>query len=505
MSLNAAIKQELIEAVSKYYADPYGFIMFAFEWGEGELHGFDGPDQWQIDVMNDVRDAVMDRKFDGVNPVAPIMTAVSSGHGIGKSALSAWLTLWVMSTRPHSKGVITANTGDQLRTKTLAELAKWHKRCITRDWFQMNTMSISHKLFPETWRVDAQTSREENSEAFAGLHCADSTPWYLFDEASAIPEKIWEVSKGGLTDGEPMHFAFGNPTRRSGSFYDCFGRQKHRWITRQIDSRTAKMTNKRLIQEWMDDYGEDSDFFRVRVRGMFPKGGDMQLIPSDEVNKAMKRGSGRYLGNDPLICGIDLARGGDDDCMIHFRRGKDAKSEKTYRIPGEVSRNSMRVVSLITTALDTHKPDVTFLDETGLGGPIVDRLNQLGYHVVGINFGGDADDKTKYVNKSAEMWWRCRQWIMDGGALPDEPQLELELTGREYGHNDKDQLVLERKKDMKNRIGCSPDWADAIALTFAQLVPPRQEERGELDYDVYRRANSDNIDYNPLDNLDNSY
>lgn len=227
----------------------------------------------------------------------------------------------------------------------------------------MNAMSIVHRAYPDSWRVDAQTCREENSEAFAGLHAADSTPWYLFDEASAIPERIWEVAKGGLTDGEPMHICFGNPTRNSGSFYECFRKNSHRWITRQIDSRTAKMTNKRLIQTWIEDFGEDSDFVKVRVRGMFPHGGDMQFIPSDVVYDAMRRGSGAYLGDDPLICGIDMARGGDDNCMIQFRRGKDAKSEKVYKIPGEKSRDSMKVVSLLTMILDRHLPDVTFMDK----------------------------------------------------------------------------------------------------------------------------------------------
>ena len=171
-----------------------------------------------------------------------------------------------MSTRPDSKGVVTANTGDQLKTKTMSEVSKWRSRCITGHWFQMNAMSIVHRAYPDSWRVDAQTCREENSEAFAGLHAADSTPWYLFDEASAIPEKIWEVAKGGLTDGEPMHICFGNPTRNNGSFYECFRKNSHRWITRQIDSRKAKMTNKRLIEQWIEDFGEDSDFVRVGDR-----------------------------------------------------------------------------------------------------------------------------------------------------------------------------------------------------------------------------------------------
>lgn len=493
------VELQLAEAIGDFYADPLGFVMFAFEWGTGDLLGFDGPDEWQRDILIEIGEAVKQRKFDGIAPVDPIQVAVSSGHGIGKSALSAWITLWIMSTRPHSKGVITANTGDQLRTKTMSELAKWKKRCITGHWFDMNTMSLSHKSHGETWRVDAQTSREENAEAFAGLHCADSTPWYLFDESSGIPEKIWEVAEGGKTDGEPMHFAFGNPTRNSGSFKQCFGSQKHRWITRYIDSRTAKMTNKAQIQRWIDDYGEDSDFVRVRVRGLFPRAGDMQFIPSESVFDAMKRGPGRYLGDDPLICGIDLARGGNDNCRISFRRGRDAKSEKSYIIPGEKSRDSMKVVSLICTVLERHKPDVAFVDETGLGGPIADRLVQLGFHAVGVNFGAEADDKRKYRNKSAEMWWRMREWLMNGGSIPDSAELEQELCGREYGHNDKDQLVLERKEDMKKRGLPSPDWADALALTFAYAVPKRTVERGMLDAGVGMRENHNSLNYNPLD------
>lgn len=492
---------ELADAVADFYDDPLGFVMFAYPWGQKgtALEGFDGPDEWQTELLRDLGEEIKKRKFNGVDPVAPIMMGTTSGHGIGKSALTAWLINFIMSTRPQSKGVVTANTGDQLRTKTWSELAKWNALCITGHWFEITTTSISHKVFSNTWRADATTCREENSESFAGLHCADSTPWYIFDEASAIPEKIWEVAKGGLTDGEPMFFAFGNPTRRRGSFFEIFTTMKHRWRTRQVDSRTAKMTNKKLIEEWRQDYGEDSDFFRVRVRGRFPKGGDMQYIPSDVVFDAQKRGPGRYLGDDPLICGIDLARGGDDNCMIQFRRGMDAKSEKVYKIPGEISRDSTRTISLICTLLDRHKPDITFLDETGLGGPIVDRLNQLGYNVMGINFGSKADDPKHYVNKVAEMWARMRQWIMDGGGIIDDPQLEQELTEREYGHNEKDQLVLERKKDMTH----SPDWADALSLTFAHAVPKRYTPRGELDAGIGARGRQSGYDYNPLDQLDN--
>jgi len=331
-------------------------------------------------------------------------------------------------------------------------------------------MSIYRHGHSETWRADAQTCREENSESFAGLHCANSTPYYLFDEGSAVPDKIYEVAEGGKTDGEPMHFVFGNPTRNGGKFHEIFHAQKHRWITRQIDSRTAKMTNKDLIEKWRKDWGEDSDFFRVRVLGRFPKAGDMQYIPNDIVHLAQKREI-KFYPDDPLICGIDCARGGDDFAMIQFRRGFDARSEMVYRIPGEKVRDSMRFVSKVTDVLGRHKPDVIFVDSGAMGGPIGDRLRQLGFNAVDVGFGEKAADEKAYVNRASEMWGRMREWLFLAGAIKDHPQLEAELTYREYSHNAKDQLVLEKKSDMKARGVGSPDWGDALCLTFAQFVP----------------------------------
>lgn len=470
------IDMEIASDCASFYADPYGWVMWAFPWGSGELEGQLGPDEWQKEFLLDWGRQIKERGFDGVIPVAPIQFGIASGHGIGKSALSAWIILFLKSTRPHSKGIVTANTSDQLRTKTWSELGKWRKLCITGHWFEYNngrgSMSIYRIGHSETWRADAQTCREENSESFAGLHAAGSTPYYLFDEGSAVPDKIYEVAEGGKTDGEPMHFVFGNPTRNQGKFHEIFHGQKHRWTVKQIDSRTAKMTNKPLIDEWITDYGLDSDFVRVRVLGRFPKAGDMQYIPNDVVHDAQHRVA-QYRPEDPLILGIDCARGGEDDNFLQFRRGYDARSEITYKIPGEKTRDSMRFVSKVADVINRHKPDVTFVDQGAMGGPIGDRLRQLGYNVIDVGFGDNASDEVKYKSRTAEMWARMREWLYRGGAIKDNPRLEKELTDRMYGHNDKDQLLMERKKDMKARGLSSPDWADALALTFAEYVPPK--------------------------------
>ena len=173
----------LADECSQFYADPLGWVLWAFDWGYGELEGFEGPDDWQRELLEGVGRKCRELGFDGVTPVDPNRHAIASGHGIGKSAITAWLILWIMSTRPHAKGIITANTSDQLRTKTWGELGKWRSRCIVGNWFEYNngrgSMSLYHKSWPESWRADAQTCREENSEAFAGLHSANSTPFYI--------------------------------------------------------------------------------------------------------------------------------------------------------------------------------------------------------------------------------------------------------------------------------------------------------------------------------------
>jgi len=169
---------ELAGEIAKFYDDPLGHVLFSYPWGKGELRGFEGPRTWQREFLIEVGEQVRERAFDGVNAVPPIQFSTASGHGIGKSALVAWLIRWIMDTRPFAVGTVTANTATQLKTKTWAELAKWHSLGITRHWWGINTsqgnLNYFNKDYPDTWRADGQTCREENSEAFAGQHAANS-------------------------------------------------------------------------------------------------------------------------------------------------------------------------------------------------------------------------------------------------------------------------------------------------------------------------------------------
>lgn len=465
------VQAQVIQKMAEFQYDPYGYVIFAFPWGEGVLEGH-WPRQWQINFLNEVGAIAKERDFDGVNAVLPILMSVASGHGIGKSALVSWIIKWIMDTRPHAKGTVTSNTSDQLKTKTWAELAKWHNMSITRDIFEITTskgnLTFFHKQHKSTWRADGQTCREENSESFAGQHNVGSTSFYIFDEASAVPDKIYEVANGGLTDGEPMWFLFGNPTRNEGWFRRTFGNLAHRWRTWQIDSRKVRGTNKELLQEWVDDHGEDSDFVRVRVRGMFPRASDMQFIGTDTVAEAMRREE-VYGMQDALVCGVDVARGGADSNVVYFRRGMDARSIPPIIISGEVTRDTMRFVTKLTDLFKEHRPDAIFVDATGVGGSLADRLRQLNYNVFDVHFGGESPDPM-IKNMAAFMWSKMRDALRSGLAIIDDPRLEQQLTQRDYTDNEKGQLVLESKKDLKKRGIESPDIADALALTYAMPV-----------------------------------
>lgn len=465
---------DLARDISQFYDDPLGHVLYSYPWNKGTLAGRNGPQQWQRDFLIDVGNEVRERAFDGVTAVKPLQYSTASGHGIGKSALVAWIIRWIMDTRPQSKGVVTANTGPQLQTKTWGELAKWHTIGVTKHWFEITSgagsLSYYNKEFREQWRVDGQTCREENSEAFAGLHAANSTPFYIFDEASGVPDKIFEVREGGLTDGEPMIFDFGNPTRNSGRFYQNMqGKFRDRYIRRSIDSRDVEQTNKALFEDWAKTYGEDSDFFKVRVKGEFPAAGDLQFIPTNTVDPCI--GVDIHVSDtDPLIMGVDVARFGDDDSVIWLRHGRDAATPGFKRYSGV---DTMTLASEVVRLASDFRPDAVFIDGGGVGGGVIDRARQLGVEVVEVNFGGKAP-RTGFANMRSYMWSQMRDAVRDGVSLPDDQDVRSDLIGIEYGYNARGDLQLERKQDLKKRGLKSPDLGDALALTYCMPVYPNR-------------------------------
>lgn len=463
---------ELVRKMESFYDDPLGFVIYSFPWGEGILKGEDGPDTWQVEVLETIRNEIRLRASDEALQTA-IRMAVVSGHGIGKTALISWILLWFISTRPNPQIVCTANTFTQLSGKTWRELAKWHKLAINSHWFEWTAKKFYMKESVETWFASAVPWSRNKSEAFAGTH--EKHVLFLFDEASLIDDMIWEVSEGAMTTKGAMWIAFGNGTRNTGRFKECFGKFRHRWRTLQIDSRTAKKANNTQIQEWLKDYGEDSDFFRVRVRGLFPKRASTQLIAEEYVTRCMfhyKVAPSTYE-HLPVIIGADIARYGDDQTVIFVRQGRKQLDIKKYR-----GLSTIEASEKISEVIQKWNSQHVFVDGVGLGAGVVDYLiEKKGYKfVVDVQSGGSPDNDLKYHNKRDEMWARMAKIIEQGFELMEDTEMYEELVSIEYGYTMSDKLKIESVKDMKSRGLASPDTATAFALTLAYNVNLRQND-----------------------------
>ena len=464
---------ELIEALGALTHDPLAFVYFAYPWGAPgtPLEDMEGPDEWQIQILKDIGEQLKK----GKDLQTAIQEAVASGHGIGKSALISWLIHFAISTHENTRGVVTANTEGQLRTKTWPELSKWHNMFIAKDLFTYTATAIfsSDKDYEKTWRIDAIPWSKNSPESFAGLHNQGNRILVLFDEASAIDDVIWEVTEGALTDAntEIIWCAFGNPTRNSGRFRECFRKYRKFWNTYQIDSRTVKISNKAKIEEWLEAYGEDSDFFKVRVRGVFPSASDLQFISTEIADKAQKQvykpGQFEHL---PVIIGVDPAWTGSDSLEIVMRQGYYMKSLAS--IPK--NDDDWRMAQLIAQFEDEYKADAVFID-MGYGTGIYSIGKQLGRKWRLIEFGGKSNDPV-YLNMRAYMWGQMKEWLREGGSIPPNDQaLYDDIVGPEAIIDKNGRIQLESKKDMKDRGLPSPNKGDALALTFAARVVKKSE------------------------------
>lgn len=386
------------------------------------------------------------------------------------SALVAWLILWAMSTKPNTRCVVTSNTENQLINKTFSELSKWNQLFIGKELFTQTATALysAERDLEKTWRCDATPWSSQRSEAFAGLHNQGVRILLVMDEASAIDDIIWEVAEGALTDKntEIIWAVFGNPTRPGGKFYDCFHDQKHRWETQKVDSREVKISNKDLIESWIQDYGLDSDFVRVRVRGEFPRSGSDQFIPTDEVEKAVARWRSihkREYGFLQPVLGVDPARFGDDKSVVVVRQGDYIHPPYSY--------NGIDTMELCAKILDIRRDygggGLICVDGVGIGAGVVDFLRHRDLPVIEVQSSGGAFDHKTYANKRAELYGKLKDWIVRGGCIPDQKDIQEQLTCFSYGYNNKLQLQIQSKKDIRKTLGKSPDVADALAYTMA--------------------------------------
>lgn len=488
------------EALTRYRHDPLGFVLWAFPWGISgtALEEEDGPDVWQRAELTAIGEHL--KAEVKARTYAPYRGATSSGHGIGKSAETGFVVCWALMTCPNAKGVVTANSDTQLRTKTWAEVSKWFDlHCqqfpIAKSVFECTATAFRSKHNPTGWAINAIPNNPRNPAAFAGMHNAGSRVLMLVDEASEIEDPIWDTIEGALTDAdtELIALAYGNPTKVTGRFRDMvIGKLSLRnggsWRAQQIDSRTVKRTNKAELAKWAEAWGEDSDFFRVRVRGLFPRSGSKNLIPTDFISAARKR-EVQYDAFAPLVAGLDCARFGNDSSRLTFRQGRDARSIPSREWKGMDTQELAADVNRLCLENGVH---TLFVDVGGLGAGVFDRLIVLAnqsYSVIPVDFGGKGGVsvfngvQARVKNKRASMYVELYEWLKLG-CIEDNNDLENELAAIEYGYagSDGSEIILEPKDMLKKRLGFSPDWSDSLALTFgAPVAPHRRTVRGEVD------------------------
>jgi len=476
--------------------DPESFVLFAFPWGEvgTPLEHFKGPRVWQRRVLREVTAHIARNKNPDLMTV--LQKAVASGRGPGKSALVAWLILWMLSTRIGSSVIVSANTENQLRSVTWGELAKWSTMIINAHWWDISATKLTPaawltelverdlKKGTRYWAAEGKLWSEENPDGYAGNHNHDGM-MVIFDEASGIPDSIWSVAGGFFTEKIPdrFWFAFSNPRRNSGYFFECFHAKRDFWSTEQIDSRTVDGTDTAFYEKIIAEYGEDSFEARVEVYGEFPKEGDDQFITPHLVDEAAARPRWRDT-TAPIVIGVDPARGGLDSTVIVVRQGRDLISLTRHQ-----GDDTMETVGRVIEAIEQWRPTLTVIDEGGLGYGILDRLTEQKYKVRGVNFGWKPKNPRMYVNKRAEMWGEMKAWLKTA-SIPAERRLKDDLIGPQKKATSSGAIQLEGKKEMKARGIASPDAADAIAVTFAFPVAHRTERVDNTPRRVYASERS---------------
>lgn len=462
--------------------DVEAFVLFAFPWGKENtpLHNVKGPRVWQRDELQAMTEHIRvnrDRMARNIEPLV-YKSAKASGRGIGKSTFVSWLTLWMMSTRVGSTIIITANNETQLKSRTLAELGKWHTLSLNEHWFERSSMQLK----PQPWfeealrrqlKVDtgyyytiAQLWNEASPESFAGVHNQNGV-MVLFDEASGIPKSIWTITSGFFTEPtlDRYQFAFSNPRRNTGQFFECFHKNRSIWRHTSIDSRNVEGTDKNELANIIKEHGEDSDEARVEVKGEFPRQGDKQFISRSIVNDAIQR----ELINDswaPLMMGVDPARFGNDETVIRFRQGRNGNV-----IPAVKMRmcDNMTVANKCADLIQKYNPDAVCID-AGNGTGIIDRLKEMKYKVHEVWFGSKSPQE-EYFNYRTYLWAQMREWL-SGACIDNDQDLQDDLTSPEYkfmGTSDK--IRLETKEELSKKGFSSCDNADALACTFAVKVP----------------------------------
>ena len=433
-----------IQFITIYRDDPVLFVK--------EVLGVE-PDEWQQDFLNAV--ASGERKI-----------SIRSGHGVGKSTTASWAMLWFLLTRYPVKVVVTAPTSAQLYDALFAELKRWVKELPQpiQELLDVKQERIELKASATEAFISARTSRAEQPEALQGVH--SDNVMLVADEASGVPEAVFEAAAGSMSGHNALTILLGNPVRSSGFFFDTHNRLKDEWWTRRVSCIDSTRVSKEYVEDMKSRYGEESNAFRIRVLGEFPRSDDDTIIPMELLESAKHRDTRAYE-DAPIIWGLDVARFGSDSSVLCKRQSNVVHTLERWRNL-DLMQLTGAVVAQYEACDHKNRPAEILVDSIGLGAGVVDRLRELKLPCRGINVSESPAMGGTYLNLRAELWHKAKAWLEKRDCkIPNNEDLIGELATVRYTFTSNGKIKIESKDDIRRRGLKSPDMADAFVLTFA--------------------------------------
>ena len=392
--------------------------------------------------------------------------AVRSGHGTGKSTALAAVALWFLMTRRDALVPCTAPTAHQLQDVLWREMRRLALRMNEETRRLLSVTSDRITLRESGGLIVARTARPENPDALQGFHSPEML--FVIDEAAGVHDGIFEVAHGALSTASARVAMTGNPTRLTGYFHGAFHVSRENWIRLHFSCLESPLVAPEYAAGIAAEYGEDSDVYRVRVTGDFPRVGAFNLVSLEDVEAALARTAPPgFERHKPMIFGVDPAWMGTDRSAIALRQGMYA----TILFVGR-KLDTSQLAELVARKAEELRPDAIFVDQTGVGAGVYDQLKTLRHSVTGIAFSQQPLEPQRFANRRAEMWWRLREWLESGPVIDAGSALRDDLVGPEYHLTADGKVQLEAKDSMRARGLASPDLGDALALTFAAPVGP---------------------------------
>ncbi len=417
--------------------------------------------------------------------------SVASGHGTGKDTVLSWLILWYLFCYQDAQIPCTAPTEIQMYDVLWKEISKWIDLMPTPvaekyDW-STNYLRIKEK--PETWFARARTARKETPEALAGIH--GSFVMYIIDEASAVPDEIFNTAEGALTGDNFLFVMVSNPTRTSGYFYDSHHKDKEHWQCMEFSSEVSPLVSKEYVERIIQRFGKESDEYRIRVLGQFPR----TEMMDDKGYMPLFSGIVFNITYDEIFSpgekkmGIDPSGEGSDETKWVIR------DFFKCRIVATEKKSTTKSIAQKTVMLAKHY-DIDsrniWIDNFGVGANISQELAMAGMYVNAVNVGESCENPNNrelYLNKRAYAYWELAKWMKGGGELYAAADWNDELPNIKYTRQGAGRIQIMSKKEMRREGFRSPNSADALMLTFLDgaTFTPRYQEQPEEQLEVFDR------------------